>query len=217
MDHQALEHHLSYALDFQVAFQACLAVLPQASLDHHQVLMPHNHHQDWQGEPWRHWVLVLLDLVVLNLDLGFLVHHLLWEAAKESPWILKKGMRAGGRKNEIQENEEVVGRAAEITIGGMKRTEAEGGMEMIVEAEEEEEEVEVEMMTVVEDGMVVIETVAIGTETEEVETAGAPQEEVEVEIWPRDFKAWLGLMEMEGGEEEEETKAQEWELVDLMA
>ena len=78
------------------------------------------------------------------------------------------------------------------------------------------EEVEVEMMTVVEDGMVVIETVAIGTETEEVETAGAPQEELVVEIWPRDFKAWLGLMEMEGGEEEE-TKAQEWELVDLMA
>ena len=96
-------------------------------------------------------------------------------------------------------------------------------MEMIVEAEEEEEgemneEVEVEMTIVVEDGMVVIETVAIGTETEEVETAGAPQEELVVEIWPRDFKAWLGLMEMEGGEEEEEeTKAQEWELVDLMA
>ena len=204
-----------------MASQACLAVLPQASLDHRQVLMPHNHHQDWQGEPWRHWVPVLLDLVVLNLDLGFLVHHLQWEAAKEFPWILKKGMRAGGRKNEIQENEEVVGRAAEITIGGMKRTEAEGGMEMIVEAEEEEEgemneEVEVEMMTVVEDGMVVIETVAIGTETEEVETAGAPQEELVVEIWPRDFKAWLGLMETEGGEEEE-TKAQEWELVDLMA
>ena len=203
-----------------MAFQACLAVLPQASLDHHQVLMPRNHHQDWQGEPWRHWVLVLLDPVVLNLDLGFLVHHLLWEAAKESPWILKKETRAGGRKNEIQENEEVVGRAAEITIGGMKRTEAEGGMGMIVEAEEEEGEmnveVEVEMMTVVEDGMVVIETVAIGTETEEVETAGAPQEELVVEIWPRDFKAWQGLMEMEGGEEEE-TKAQEWELVDLMA
>ena len=168
-------------------------------------------------------MLVLLDLVVLNLDLGFLVHHLLWEAAKESPWILKKGMRAGGRKNEIQENEEVVGRAAEITIGGMKRTEAEGGMEMIVEAEEEEEgemneEVEVEMTIVVEDGMVVIETVAIGTEiatteTEEEETAGAPQEEVEGEIWPRDFKAWLGLMETEGGEQEEETKAQEWEQV----
>ena len=78
---------------------------------------------------------VLLEQVVLNLDLGFLVHHLQWEAAKEFPWILKKGMRAGGMKNEIQENEEVVGRAAEITIGGMKRTEAEGGMEMIVEAE----------------------------------------------------------------------------------
>ena len=96
---------------------------------------------------------------------------------------------------------------------------------MIVEAEEEEgemnEEVEVAMMTVVEDGMVVIETVAIGTEiatteTEEVETAGAPQEELVVEIWPRDFKVWQGLMEMEGGEEEE-TKAQEWELVDPMA
>jgi len=168
---------------------------------------------------------VLLDLVVLNLDLGFLVHHLQWEAAKEFLWILKKGMRAGGRKNEIQENEEVVGRAAEITIGEMKRTEAEGGMEMIVEAEEEEGEmnveVEAEMMIVVEDGMVVIETVAIGTEiatteTEEVETAGAPQEELVVEIWPRDFKVWQGLMEMEGGEEEG-TKAQEWELVDLMA
>ena len=168
---------------------------------------------------------VLLDLVVLNLDLGFLVHHLQWEAAKEFLWILKKGMRAGGRKNEIQENEEVVGRAAEITIGEMKRTEAEGGMEMIVEAEEEEGEmnveVEAEMMIVVEDGMVVIETVAIGTEiatteTEEVETAGAPQEELVVEILPRDFKVWLGLMETEGGEEEE-TKAQEWELVDLMA
>ena len=169
-------------------------------------------------------MLVLLELVVLNLDLGFLVHHLQWEAAKEFPWILKKGMRAGGMKNEIQENEEVVGRAAEITIGGMKRTEAEGGMEMIVEAEEEGEmnvEVEGAMMTVVEDGMVVIETVAIGTEiatteTEGVETAGAPQEELVVEIWPRDFKAWQGLMETEGGEEEE-TKAQEWEQVDLMA
>ena len=168
---------------------------------------------------------VLLDLVVLNLDLGFLVHHLQWEAAKEFPWILKKGTRAGGMKNEIQENEEVVGRAAEITIGEMKRTEAEGGMEMIVEAEEEEgemnREVEVEMMTVVEDGMVVIETVAIvteiaTTETEEVETAGAPQEELVAEIWPRDFKAWQGLMETEGGEQEE-TKAQEWEQVDLMA
>ena len=168
---------------------------------------------------------VLLELVVLNWDLGFLVHHLQWEAAKEFPWISKKGMRAGGRKDEIQENEEVVGRAAEITTGGMKRTEAEGGMEMIVEAEEVEgemnEEAEVEMMTVVEDGMVVIETVAIGTEiatteTEEEETAGAPQEELEVEIWPRDFKAWQGLMETEGGEEEE-TKAQEWEQVDLMA
>ena len=208
-----------------MASQACLAVLPQASLDHRQVLMPHNHHQDWQGEPWRHWVPVLLDLVVLNWDLGFLVHHLQWEAAKEFPWILKTGMRAEGMKNEIQENEEVVGRAAEITIGEMKRTEAEGGMEMIVEAEEEEgemnEEVELEMMTVVDDGMVVIETVAIGTEiatteTEEVETAGAPQEELVVEIWPRDFKVWQGLMEMEGGEEEG-TKAQEWELVDLMA
>ena len=97
---------------------------------------------------------------------------------------------------------------------------------MTVEAEEEEEgemnvEVEVEMTIVVEDGMVVIETVAIGTEiatteTEEVETAGAPQEELVVEIWPRDFKVWQGLMEMEGGEEEG-TKAQEWELVDLMA
>ena len=168
---------------------------------------------------------VLLELVVLNWDLGFLVHHLQWEAAKEFPWISKKGMRAGGMKNEIQENEEVVGRAEEITIGEMKRTEAEGGMEMIMEAEEEEgemnEEVELEMMTVVDDGMVVIETVAIGTEiatseTEEEETAGAPQEELVVEIWPRDFKAWLGLMETEGGEEEE-TKAQEWELVDLMA
>ena len=168
---------------------------------------------------------VLLELVVLNWDLGFLVHHLQWEAAKEFPWISKKGMRAGGMKNEIQENEEVVGRAEEITIGEMKRTEAEGGMEMTVEAEEEEgemnEEVELEMMTVVDDGMVVIETVAIGTEiatteTEEEETAGAPQEELVVEIWPRDFKAWLGLMEMEGGEEVE-TKAQEWELVDLMA
>jgi len=169
---------------------------------------------------------VLLDLVVLNWDLGFLVHHLQWEAAKEFPWILKKGTRAaGGMRNEIQENEEVVGRAAEITTGEMKRTEAEGGMEMIVEAEEEEGEmnveVEAEMMIVVEDGMVVIETVAIGTEiatteTEEVETAGAPQEELVVEIWPRDFKAWQGLMETEGGEEEE-TKAQEWELVDLMA
>ena len=208
-----------------MASQACLAVLPQASLDHRQVLMPLNLHQDWQVEPWRHWVPVLLDLVVLNLDLGFLVHHLQWEAAKEFLWILKKGMRAGGRKNEIQENEEVVGRAAEITIGEMKRTEAEGGMEMIVEAEEEEGEmnveVEAEMMIVVEDGMVVIETVAIGTEiatteTEEVETAGAPQEELVVEILPRDFKVWLGLMETEGGEEEE-TKAQEWELVDLMA
>lgn len=209
-----------------MASQACLAVLPQASLDHRQVLMPLNLHQDWQGEPWRHWVPVLLDLVVLNLDLGFLVHHLQWEAAKEFPWILRKETRVGEMKNEIQENEEVVGRAAEITIGGMKRTEAEGGMEMIVEAEEEEEgemnmEDEVEMMIVVEDGMVVIETVAIGTEiatteTEEVETAGAPQEELVVEIWPRDFKAWQGLMEMEGGEEEE-TKAQEWELVDLMA
>ena len=200
-----------------MAYQACLAVLPQASLDHHQVLMPRNLHQDWQREPWRLWVPVLLELVVLNWDLGFLVHHLQWEAAKEFPWISKKGMRAGGRKNEIQENEEVVGRAAEITIGGMKRTEAEGGMEMIMEAEEEEgemnEEVEVEMMTVVEDGMVVIETVAIGTETEEVETAGAPQEELVVEIWPRDFKAWQGLMETEGGEQEEETKAQEWEQV----
>jgi len=168
---------------------------------------------------------VLLELVVLNWDLGFLVHHLQWEAAKEFPWILKKGMRAGAMKNETQENEEVVGRAAEITIGGKKRTEAEGGMEMIAEAEEEEGEmnveVVVEMMTVVEDGMVVIETVEIGTEiatteTEEVETAGVPQEEVEVEIWPRDFKAWQGLMETEGGEEEE-TKAQEWEQVDLMA
>ena len=177
-----------------MAFQACLAVLPQASLDHRQVLMPRNLHQDWQGEPWRHWVLVLLELVVLNWDLGFLVHHLQWEAAKEFPWISKKGMRAGGMKNEIQENEEVVGRVEEIIIGGMKRTEAEGGMEMIVEAEEEEEgemnvEVEFEMMIVVEDGMVVIETVAIGTEiatteTEEEETAGAPQEEVVVEIWP---------------------------------
>ena len=207
-----------------MAFQACLAVLPQASLDHRQVLMPRNLHQDWQGEPWRHWVLVLLDLVVLNLDLGFLVHHLQWEAAKEFPWILKKGMRAGGMKNEIQENEEVVGRAAEITIGGMKRTEAEDGMEMIVEAEEEGEmnvEVEGAMMIVVEDGMVVIETVAIGTEiatteTEGGETAGAPQEELVVEIWPRDFKAWQGLMETEGGEEEE-TKAQEWEQADPMA
>ena len=170
-------------------------------------------------------MLVLLELVVLNWDLGFLVHHLQWEAAKEFPWILKKGMRAGAMKNETQENEEVVGRAAEITIGGKKRTEAEGGMEMIAEAEEEEGEmnveVVVEMMTVVEDGMVVIETVEIGTEiatteTEEVETAGVPQEEVEVEIWPRDFKAWQGLMETEGGEEEE-TKAQEWEQVDLMA
>ena len=167
---------------------------------------------------------VLLDLVVLNWDLGFLVHHLQWEAAKEFPWILKKGMRAGGMKNEIQENEEVVGRAAEITIGGMMKTEAEDGMEMIVEAEEEGEmnvEVEGAMMIVVEDGMVVIETVAIGTEiatteTEEEEIAGVPQEEVEVEIWPRDFKAWQGLMETEGGEEEE-TKAQEWEQVDLMA
>ena len=168
---------------------------------------------------------VLLDLVVLNWDLGFLVHHLQWEAAKEFPWILRKETRVGEMKNEIQENEEVVGRAAEITIGEMKRTEAEGGMEMIVEAEEEEgemnEEVVVEMMTVVEDGMVVIETVAIGTEiatteTEEVETAGAPQEELVVEILPRDFKVWLGLMETEGGEEEE-TKAQEWELVDPMA
>ena len=168
-------------------------------------------------------MLVLMELVLLNLDLGFLVHHLQWEAAKEFPWILKKGMRAGGMKNEIQENE--VGRAAEITTGGMKRTEAEGGMEMIVEAEEVEGEmngeVEVEMMTVVEDGMVVIETVAIGieiatTETEGVEIAGVPQEELEVEIWPRDFKAWQGLMETEGGEEEE-TKAQEWEQVDLMA
>ena len=73
---------------------------------------------------------VLLELVVLNWDLGFLVHHLQWEAAKEFPWILKKGMRAGAMKNETQENEEVVGRAAEITIGGKKRTEAEGGMEM---------------------------------------------------------------------------------------
>ena len=166
---------------------------------------------------------VLLELVVLNLDLGFLVHHLQWEAAKEFPWILKKGMRAGGMKNEIQENE--VGRAAEITTGGMKRTEAEGGTEMIVEGEEEEGEmngeVAVEMMTVVEDGMVVIETGAIGTEiatteTEGVETAGALQEELVVEIWPRGFKAWQGLMETEGGEEEE-TKAQEWEQVDLMA
>ena len=168
---------------------------------------------------------VLLEQVVLNLDLGFLVHHLQWEAAKEFPWILKKGMRAGGMKNEIQENEEVVGRAAEITIGGMKRTEAEDGMEMIVEAEEEGEmnvEVEGAMMIVVEDGMVVIETVAIGTEiatteTEEGEIAGVPQEEVEVEIWPRDFKAWQGLMETEGGEREEETKAQEWEQADPMA
>ena len=167
---------------------------------------------------------VLLELVVRNWDLGFLVHHLQWEAAKEFPWILKKGMRAGGMKNEIQENEEVVGRAAEITTGGMKRTEAEGGMEMIVEAEEEGEmnvEVEGAMMIVVEDGMVVIETVAIGTEiatteTEGGETAGAPQEEAEVEIWPRDFKAWQGLMETEGGEEEE-TKAQEWEQADPMA
>ena len=168
---------------------------------------------------------VLLELVVLNLDLGFLVHHLQWEAAKEFPWILRKETRVGEMKNEIQENEEVVGRAAEITIGEMKRTEAEGGMEMIVEAEEEEGEmnveVEAEMMIVVEDGMVVIETVAIGTEiatteTEEVETAGAPQEELVVEILPRDFKVWLGLMETEGGEEEE-TKAQEWELVDPMA
>merc|ERR1719192_2150384 len=101
----------------------------------------------------------------------------------------------------------------------------EDGMVVIEEAEEEEGEmnveVEVEMMIVVEDGMVVIETVAIGTEiptteTEEGETAGAPQEELVVEIWPRDFKAWQGLMEMEGGEEEE-TKAQEWEQVDLMA
>ena len=166
---------------------------------------------------------VLLELVVLNWDLGFLVHHLQWEAAKEFPWILKKGMRAGGMKNEIQENE--VGRAAEITTGGMKRTEAEGGTEMIVEGEEEEGEmngeVAVEMMTVVEDGMVVIETGAIGTEiatteTEGVETAGALQEELVVEIWPRGFKAWQGLMETEGGEEEE-TKAQEWEQVDLMA
>ena len=187
--------------------------------------MPRNLHQDWQGEPWRHLVPVLLELVVLNWDLGFLVHHLQWEAAKEFPWILKKGMRAGGMKNEIQENEEVVGRAAEITIGGMKRTEAEGGMEMIVEGEVEEGEMngeaEVEMMTVVEDGMVVIETAAIGTEiatteTEGGEIAGVPQEEVEAEIWPRDFKAWQGLMETEGGEEEE-TKAQEWEQVDLMA
>ena len=208
-----------------MASQACLAVLPQASLDHRQVLMPRNLHQDWQGEPWRHWVPVLLELVVLNWDLGFLVHHLQWEAAKEFPWILRKETRVGEMKNEIQENEEVVGRAAEITIGEMKRTEAEGGMEMTVEAEEEEGEmnveVEAEMMIVVEDGMVVIETVAIGTEiatteTEEVETAGAPQEELVVEILPRDFKVWLGLMETEGGEEEE-TKAQEWEQVDLMA
>ena len=167
---------------------------------------------------------VLLELVVRNWDLGFLVHHLQWEAAKEFPWILKKGMRAGGMKNEIQENGEVVGRAAEITIGGMKRTEAEDGMEMIAEAEEEGEmnvEVEGAMMIVVEDGMVVIETVAIGTEiatteTEGGETAGAPQEELVVEIWPRDFKAWQGLMETEGGEEEE-TKAQEWEQADPMA
>ena len=96
---------------------------------------------------------------------------------------------------------------------------------MIVEGEAEEGEMngeaEVEMMTVVEDGMVVIETAAIGTEiatteTEGGEIAGVPQEEVEAEIWPRDFKAWQGLMETEGGEEEE-TKAQEWEQVDLMA
>ena len=84
------------------------------------------------------------------------------------------------------------------------------------------EEAEVEMMTVVEGGMVVIETEAIGTEiatteTEGGETAGAPQEELVVEIWPRDFKAWLGLMETEGGEREEETKAQEWVQPDLMA
>jgi len=82
-------------------------------------------------------------------------------------------------------------------------------------------EFDLAMMIVVEDGMVVIETVAIGTEiatteTEEGEIAGAPQEEVEVEIWPRDFKAWQGLMETEGGEEEE-TKAQEWEQADPMA